>query len=1215
MNVYLYSYNSSLLLDDDGNHGEQVRQQVETNDENNNHDIRNDTTVNATGNASTTTKEYHSDDTTSTSRQLDAYQPEESTHPVADTQVKVATLSSEEDPSLNCPAASGATLSTGEPTSSTSQPPTLLKEEQQQQHQLGKDNQAIQHTSSLNTATLDKALPQQDQQSREADSTPPLQRPSPPLDHEYLVKSIDWLDPKTNTSRVVRIITQNENGPCPLVSICNVLFIRGDLNMRPFEREKVTFEYLLEILGDYLVNHAPSDVKYVLTYRHNLDMALTILPRLQTGLDVNVGFSSIRDFEPTEELALFDLFDVDLVHGWIIDPQDEEGSRVVNQCKSYNGIVECIVRGNEADMDTGNDDDQGGSADKETKIHDGLVASQFLDNSATQLTYYGIALLTDTLPKNKLCVLFRNNHFSTLYKHPVSDKLYTLVTDSGLVSESNVVWETLGDVDQATSEFVNSQFCRPPPARISSTTLPEQANDQETADLDYAIALSLQHHQQEMARTSQLTIDHISIFPLPVSLDLSDLDSSLLPRSSQSRLYPIQHIISPPPTPQSSSALNTAISPTTTNITGPIESFSSIKHGWCAKTMKQGSIIINNRNNGSRSSAQTNLQQNVNSNDRNNKRSIDQPNSIINNTKRSDFQTTASSNTNNDINSDFDNHYRSTQEQQNHMYHNRRHHQQQQQHSTSPTPTSPKAMADPNHTSTYPDWSIQSPTDRTNSKRKAKSNDGEPSSNRPQAAFINKLYKMLEDETIQCLISWSEKGDLFSVGNPNAFSKLVLPQYFKHNNWQSFVRQLNMYGFHKVNDMIHSNLTSESQKWEFKHQNFRRGAIDELQNIKRKSAKSHHQYLPGSVTGSLLSRPSMGRLHLDDFSQQQYQLQATNEPVSVYQRGNKPSMIKNTNDSNRTISNSDIGDERTNRSSAALDHQPDPLYGHVLQIEDRLRHLSKSHGNLKSEIDQLKAMLTQRNSIMEDISGLLMMLVNEDGRSSNPGTVERIKKTVSGLRESILDSMEPRASLSGVSVTSSSSSSSSPYMPHSDTDNSDSRKSSIAQYSISDQDHHYCDNSDRTSGSRNPHSANDGMPVYRSNNDQQDAMPISSILSRTSLSSHPTHHSQQPPESHRRLPSIDVVRTEPFLSTDPPSPHHRLPHRPQDLPHGHPFSSPSLSSTTSTTSLSPSSKPLCISSSSAMDLDRPIPPLKPLRSIRSFLESSGDLDDGSNDAK
>jgi hypothetical protein len=219
VNVYLYSYNSNFVLDDDANHGEQVCQQVEMNDDtalmdpNSNHYIRNNTTVNVTGNVSTMTKEYHSDDTPSTIRQMDACQPKESTHPAADTetstQVKVATLSSEEDPSLNCPAASGTTLFTGEPISSTHQLPTSLKEEQQQQHQLRKDNQATQHSPSLNTVTLDKALPQQDQQFRESDSTPPLQRSSPPLDHEYLVKSIDWLDPKTNTSRVVRIITQN----------------------------------------------------------------------------------------------------------------------------------------------------------------------------------------------------------------------------------------------------------------------------------------------------------------------------------------------------------------------------------------------------------------------------------------------------------------------------------------------------------------------------------------------------------------------------------------------------------------------------------------------------------------------------------------------------------------------------------------------------------------------------------------------------------------------------------------------------------------------------------------------------------------------------------------------------------------------------------------------------------------------------------------------
>jgi hypothetical protein len=49
---------------------------------------------------------------------------------------------------------------------------------------------------------------------------------------------------------------------------------------------------------------------------------------------------------------------------------------------------------------------------------------------------------------------------------------------------------------------------------------------------------------------------------------------------------------------------------------------------------------------------------------------------------------------------------------------------------------------------------------------------------------------MLEDGS-QDLICWSSTGDYFSVYNSALFSKEILPQYFKHNNWQSFVRQLN----------------------------------------------------------------------------------------------------------------------------------------------------------------------------------------------------------------------------------------------------------------------------------------------------------------------------------------------------------------------------------------------------------------------------------------
>ncbi|KAI9732608.1 MAG: hypothetical protein M1834_003944 [Cirrosporium novae-zelandiae] len=123
-----------------------------------------------------------------------------------------------------------------------------------------------------------------------------------------------------------------------------------------------------------------------------------------------------------------------------------------------------------------------------------------------------------------------------------------------------------------------------------------------------------------------------------------------------------------------------------------------------------------------------------------------------------------------------------------------------------------------------------------------------------QTAFIHKLYKyvskqiwimdnslnvnsMLEDQSIQHLISWSANNDSFIMSPSNEFSK-VLSQYFKHTNISSFVRQLNMYGFHKVSDVFH-NGSPESPLWEFKHGNgnFKRGDLIGLREIKRRASR------------------------------------------------------------------------------------------------------------------------------------------------------------------------------------------------------------------------------------------------------------------------------------------------------------------------------------------------------------------------------------------
>ncbi|KAI1433194.1 HSF-type DNA-binding-domain-containing protein [Xylaria sp. CBS 124048] len=106
-----------------------------------------------------------------------------------------------------------------------------------------------------------------------------------------------------------------------------------------------------------------------------------------------------------------------------------------------------------------------------------------------------------------------------------------------------------------------------------------------------------------------------------------------------------------------------------------------------------------------------------------------------------------------------------------------------------------------------------------------------------QTAFIHKLYNMLEDPNIQHLISWSRSADSFVMTPSHDFSK-VLAQYFKHTNVSSFVRQLNMYGFHKVSDVFHTG-NPETSLWEFKHGNgnFKRGDLVGLREIKRRASR------------------------------------------------------------------------------------------------------------------------------------------------------------------------------------------------------------------------------------------------------------------------------------------------------------------------------------------------------------------------------------------
>ncbi|CAK7202724.1 Heat shock transcription factor [Sporothrix eucalyptigena] len=93
--------------------------------------------------------------------------------------------------------------------------------------------------------------------------------------------------------------------------------------------------------------------------------------------------------------------------------------------------------------------------------------------------------------------------------------------------------------------------------------------------------------------------------------------------------------------------------------------------------------------------------------------------------------------------------------------------------------------------------------------------------------FVQKLSSFLEEAKNTELIRWSENGDSFIVLDEDEFAKTLIPELFKHNNYASFVRQLNMYGFHKRVGLSDNSMKASERKnkspSEYYNPYFRRG--------------------------------------------------------------------------------------------------------------------------------------------------------------------------------------------------------------------------------------------------------------------------------------------------------------------------------------------------------------------------------------------------------
>ncbi|KAI0069801.1 DUF544-domain-containing protein [Panus rudis PR-1116 ss-1] len=351
------------------------------------------------------------------------------------------------------------------------------------------------------------------------------------LEEVWYLKDITFKPDSDAEPKQLKIVTQNFNGPCSFIAICNILLLRGDIQIQPPDRSTVSYEFLSQLVAEYLLT-ACQDV--------DISAALSVMPLTQKGMDLNPVFTSPTAFRPAGaggELKLFEQAGIKLVHGWLVDPDSPEHdavSRAADYDTAVNIIVEAdhvtkgqlVVAEEDENAPSGSSSGQAGSSgsagpsshhhgltdEQRRKVDDAIILRRFIDASQSQLTYYGLFTLASTLQPGSLAALFRNSHLSVLYKSPDPEDsaLYSLVTDHVFLHEPSVVWERIEDVDGSASTFVDSDFRRSTPAggdyagHTGESAL--AALEAETAAMtleeraDQALAIQLQRQEDNYAR-------------------------------------------------------------------------------------------------------------------------------------------------------------------------------------------------------------------------------------------------------------------------------------------------------------------------------------------------------------------------------------------------------------------------------------------------------------------------------------------------------------------------------------------------------------------------------------------------------------------------------------------------------------------------------------------------------------------------------------------
>ncbi|KAK8134799.1 hypothetical protein PG984_006811 [Apiospora sp. TS-2023a] len=333
------------------------------------------------------------------------------------------------------------------------------------------------------------ALPPRTSEDVPPPQPPRTQSPSAANKNEtYQIKNINWHDVSAGQNpRKSPILVQNVNGPCPLVALVNALTLTtpADLTNTVLvetlrSREQISLNLLLQAVFDELMSPR----------RTNPDVALpdvselyAFLKGLQTGMNVNPRYIPTPElinthkrtslthvhpsergdlipgtFEDTRDMKMYATFSIPLIHGWLPPKDDPVYEAFDRQASSYEDVQSLLFREEELEDKLSAPSSAGLTEQEQQMYQDIMNIKSFLDTWPTQLTPYGLDVITKSVRPGSFSILFRNDHFSTLYRHPQTLQLLVLVTDAGYHSHDELVWESLVDVNGERAEFLSGDF-------------------------------------------------------------------------------------------------------------------------------------------------------------------------------------------------------------------------------------------------------------------------------------------------------------------------------------------------------------------------------------------------------------------------------------------------------------------------------------------------------------------------------------------------------------------------------------------------------------------------------------------------------------------------------------------------------------------------------------------------------------------------------------